>query len=114
MPVLASWYKKYRSKGLTVMGITEMNPTAGEVRRVLRQRGVTYPVTIDRDEKLIKRYGFDAHPDTVVIDRSGKIAHVEIGFVRGDEKTIERAFLPLMNAGGNPAAVNRPGRRGRP
>ena len=82
-----------------VIGIAEMRPTVKEVKKVLRERGATYPVVIDSDEKIIKAYGFEAHPDTVVIDRSGKIVHVEVGFVKGDEKTIEKAFTPLLKRG---------------
>jgi peroxiredoxin len=99
MPVLASWYKKHKKDGLVVIGITEMNPTVAEAKKVMKERGVTFPVTIDKGEKIIKRYGFDSHPDTVVIDRTGKIRHVEIGFVKGDEKVIERAMRPLLSSG---------------
>lgn len=96
MPVLASWDRKYRAQGLVILGITEMNPTAAEVKRVLHERSIGYPALIDRSEKIIKLYGFEGHPDTVVIDRTGRIVHVEEGFVRGDEKAIERSFLPLL------------------
>jgi peroxiredoxin len=97
MPVLASWDRKYRKDGLVIVGITELRPTVAEVKKTAKERGVAYPLVIDTGEKIIKRYGFDAHPDTVVIDRSGKIVHVEIGFVKGDEKAIEQAMRPLLS-----------------
>lgn len=96
--MLASWDKKYLKAGLVIVGITELNPTLAETRKVAKERGVRYPLLIDQGEKIIKRYGFESHPDTVVIDRNGKIVHVEVGFVKGDEKTIGRALLPLLSA----------------
>lgn len=107
MPVLADWYRRFRTRGLEIVGITEMSPPAAEVRRVLKARNVTYPVLNDRDGSIIKKYGFESHPDTVVIDRSGKIVHVEQGFVRGDEKAIERAFLPLLAKPGTASSGQR-------
>jgi peroxiredoxin len=99
MPVLEGWHKKYRKQGLVVVGLIEMNPTPADVRKMLRERGVTYPVAIDPQESIGKRYGLEAHPTTVLIDRTGRVVKTETGYVRGDEKAMERALLPLLTSG---------------
>ena len=104
MPVLASWYKKHNKDGLVVIGLTEMNPPLAQIKKALKERGVTYPVAVDKGEKVIRTYGFLAHPDSVIIDRKGKIVHVEVGYVKGDEKALERAFKPLLKAPGKKGA----------
>lgn len=96
MPILERWHKKYKSSGLVVLGLMEMNPGVREVRKMLRERGVTYPVAVDRGEVIGKRYGLIAHPTTVLIDRTGKVVKAETGYVRGDEKAMEAALLTLL------------------
>ena len=99
MPVLASWYKKHKKDGLVVIGMTELIPPLAQIKKALKQRGVTYPIAVDKNEKIIRAYGFLAHPDSVIIDRNGKIVHVEVGYVKGDEKVLENAFKPLLKKG---------------
>ena len=106
--MLASWYRKYKSSGLVILGITEMSPTVAEVKKTAHDRGLTYPIVIDAGEKIFKQYGLESHPTTILIDRAGKIARVEVGYVRGDERSIEAAMLPLIR-GGATHRGNRPG-----
>lgn len=96
MPILEGWHKKYQRRGLVVLGLMEMNPKASEVKKMVRQRGLSYPIAIDPQEEIGKRYGLEAHPTTVLIDRSGKVIKAETGYVRGDEKAMEAALLPLL------------------
>jgi hypothetical protein len=42
-------------------------------------------------------YNVTAHPTTILIDPAGKIVHIEVGYVRGDEKEIEKRLLPLLS-----------------
>ena len=96
MPILQRWHKRYRARGLMVVGLMEMNPGVREVRKLLRERGVTYSVAVDKGEVIGKRYGLVAHPTTVLIDRAGKVVKAETGYVRGDEKAMEAALLTLL------------------
>src|ERR1043166_7516862 len=89
MPILESWHRRYKSRGLVIVGLMEMDPTVRQVKEMLKERGVTYPVAIDGHERIGKRYGLVAHPTTVLIDRSGRIVKAETGFVRGDEVAME-------------------------
>jgi peroxiredoxin len=67
------------------------------IRKALKARGITYSVAPDIGNAMSKQYGVQAHPTTLLIDRAGKIVQVEIGYVRGDEKKMEAAFLPLLD-----------------
>jgi len=96
MPILEAWHRKYGRQGVVVLGLMEMNPTDREVRKMVKARGITYPVAIDKGERIGKRYGLIAHPTTVLIDRAGRVVRLETGFVRGDEKEIEAALKTLL------------------
>lgn len=97
MPFLESWYKKYKDKGFVVLGLLEMNPKAADARKMVKERGLTFPVAIDTREEIGKRYGLEAHPTTVLIDRSGKVIKAETGYIKGDEKSMEAALVPLLS-----------------
>lgn len=96
MPVLEGWKKKYKSGGLEVLCLLEMNPKPREARKMAKERRLTFPVAIDVKEKIGKRYGLEAHPTTFLIGRDGKVVKSETGYVKGDEKAMESAFLPLL------------------
>lgn len=98
MPILEGWHKKYKSKGLVLLCLLEMNPKSVEARKMVKERGLTFPVAIDTNDIIGKRYGIEAHPTTILIDRSGKIVKAETGYLKGDEKAIETAFLPLLSS----------------
>ena len=111
--MLASWYRKYRSQGLVVVGITEMSPTVADVKKAAHERGLSYPIVIDKGERIFRQYGLESHPTTILVDRAGKVARVEVGYVRGDEKTIEASMLPLIRGGAHhPDNQNRDSRPG--
>ena len=97
MPFLEAWSKKYKSQGLVVLGLMEMNPKRNQVREMLKKRHISFPVAIDVKEKIGGRYGLIAHPTTVLIDQSGNVAKLETGFVLGDEKEMEIALLALLH-----------------
>lgn len=97
MPILEGWHKKYKSKGLVVLSLLEMNPKVADARKLVKERGLTFPVAIDPKEQIGKRYHLEAHPTTFLIDRNGKVVKSETGYVKGDEKAMEAALLPLLS-----------------
>ncbi len=101
MPQLQRLHRKYKAKGLVLFGLLEMKPTVKESRKMLIERGVTYPVAIDAGEKIFAQYRLAAHPTTVLIDATGKIARIETGYIKGDEKALEAAIVTLLAAKGN-------------
>jgi len=60
----------------------------------LAKRGVTFPVGVAQDFANLKAYGVRGIPHTVVVDKSGVIAHVKVGSSRRNE----RALADLANA----------------
>jgi peroxiredoxin len=96
MPILERWHQKYGRQGVVLLGLIEMNPSVRDVRKMVKERGVTYPVAVDKGELIGKRYGLIAHPTTVLIDREGRVVKTETGYVRGDEKEIEASLHALL------------------
>ena len=50
------------------------------VRRFAERLGVQFPLLLDREGRTLERFGLRGHPNTVLIDRKGRL----VGFVRGE------------------------------
>jgi thiol-disulfide isomerase/thioredoxin len=86
VPSLIDFDRKYRGRGLTVIGIhtPEFPPYAGEhdrgnVERALRRYGIEYPIAQDNDSKTWDLYGIRYWPSFVLIDRRGVIRYQGYG-----------------------------------
>jgi peroxiredoxin len=95
-PQLQRLHKAYYGQGLRIVGVTQMDPTVPEVRAFLRKYGITYPVILDRGEKIGKHYRLEGHPTGVLIDRKGIVRFVHTGFLKGDEKLLEEAIRAVL------------------
>lgn len=87
VPEFVSLQEKYRAQGLQFIGIALQKPE--EVREFVAEHEVNYPILAGELEviKLAEAYGnnIGALPYTVIIDRSGQIAHVKPGILPTEE-----------------------------
>jgi peroxiredoxin len=72
LPHLIALYKKHRSDGLQVVGITVED--AATVKRFAKQMDVPYPLLIDADNSVSQLYNVDSIPVTVALDKQGRAA----------------------------------------
>jgi cytochrome c biogenesis protein CcmG/thiol:disulfide interchange protein DsbE len=82
------WYvefdRKYRDKGLAVIGVSMDRGGMKIVKPFLVQKKIEYPVVIGNEE-LAKQYNLTSMPMTLLIDREGKIALSHTGIVDKDD-----------------------------
>jgi cytochrome c biogenesis protein CcdA/thiol-disulfide isomerase/thioredoxin len=83
LPYLTSWDKKYRGKGLVIVGISapefEFEKNADNVRAAMKKNGIEYPVALDNN---LETWGvFDNHywPAHYLIDRDGNVVYTHFG-----------------------------------
>ena len=96
MPELETLHHRYAARGLTIVGIVEMESSADEARRFVAERGVTYPIVLDHDGAIGARYRLEAHPTSVLLDARGIVRYENLGFLRGEEKEIEAAIQQVL------------------
>ncbi len=72
LPYVKAWYEKYRDKGLVVIGIHApefaFEKDLSNVRREVKDLGVTYPVAVDNDYKLWRAFGNEYWPAHYFVD----------------------------------------------
>jgi len=98
MPHLEALHRKYGAQGLVVLGVAEMNAAHDDAAAFARAIGITYPIVLDPGERIGGLYRLEAHPTTFVIDPRGVVRYVNEGFLRGEEKEIERAVREALAA----------------
>ena len=65
---------------LPVLSVASNSGSGNEVADFVRQRGILPRVVLDEEGALASRFGVHAYPSTFVIDGSGEIRHVEVGY----------------------------------
>jgi cytochrome c biogenesis protein CcmG, thiol:disulfide interchange protein DsbE len=65
-------YREWRDRGLRVLAINVHQDRVTAARFVARL-GISYPVLLDEDGALARRYGVTGLPTTFVIDRTGRL-----------------------------------------
>lgn len=93
MPYFMDFAQDYKSKGLAVVGLSMeviyaslKNSEEGwnSVNPFVQAHKVNYPVLMV-DEPTSIQYSIDAMPDTLIIDRKGRIAAAYVGIVDRDD-----------------------------
>ena len=92
-PLLERWHRRISKRGGTVLGVDVLDVTS-DAREFIREYGLSYPMLRDRDGSSQAGFGVVGYPETVVIDRAGKVAALKRGPV--DEAWLQREVVPLL------------------
>ena len=92
-PLLERWHRRIVARGGTVLGIDEQD-VESDGMRFARRYGLTYPSLRDGPGAKQKDFGVTGVPETLVIDRRGRIASTARGPV--DDRFFQEKVLPLL------------------
>jgi cytochrome c biogenesis protein CcdA/thiol-disulfide isomerase/thioredoxin len=102
LPYVEAWARKYAAQGLVVIGVhaPEFAFEKGEanVRRAVRDLGVTYPVAMDNNLKIWQAFDNQYWPAHYFIDAQGRIRHHHFG--EGEYDQSERVIQQLLAEAG--------------
>lgn len=88
MPAMQAMYDKLRDKGFVVLAINELEDGA-KVREHIKQYGHTFPVLMDRDNKVANQFGVFGLPVSVFIDQEGRAQEYIKGGLLTEQKIDE-------------------------
>jgi cytochrome c biogenesis protein CcmG/thiol:disulfide interchange protein DsbE len=87
MPIIDKYYRQLKKEGFLVLAVNVKQST--EVALAFTaQLDVTFPVPLDPDGGLARRYGVYAIPTNFLIDRQGVVREILIGEVFREEKPL--------------------------
>jgi len=97
IPELVKLSDKFQEKGVQFIGINADSPrNRSKVKPFASSIGINYPVLLDFDQQLQSDFFIDGFPTLLVLDGKGKVLFTHVGFIQGDEKTIEDAINNLL------------------
>jgi peroxiredoxin len=89
MPAMQASYDKLRDKGFVVLAINELEDDA-QVREHIKQYGHTFPVLMDRDNKVANQFGVFGLPVSVFIDEKGVVQEYIKGGLLTEQVILDR------------------------
>ena len=102
LPYLEAWDARYRSKGLTIVGVESpefpFERDAGNVLDAVHQFGIHYPVVQDNNLDTWNIWGNNAWPADYLVDATGQLRYIAIG--EGDYSQTEAAIRALLARAG--------------
>ncbi len=81
LPFLESVYRRYRARGVTVVGVDTADDTRAQAMAMVRRFGVTYPIVSDAKGSVTDLYDVQGTPTSVFIDAAGHMRGVVVGAV---------------------------------
>ncbi|MFO0743217.1 MAG: redoxin family protein [Labilithrix sp.] len=101
-PRLTAMKDRLGAQGLSVVGITASDDAAGATAWA-DKFGMRYPVVLDTSGDTSRTYGVSALPTMVLVDKSGVVRDVFIGFDPNGEAELEKMLKKLLAENGPPA-----------
>ncbi|HEX5658715.1 MAG TPA: TlpA disulfide reductase family protein [Polyangiales bacterium] len=96
LPVLDGLYKKYKDKGLVIIGIG-LDRDADKLAKFLRGMPLSFPVVHDPAGAVANKYEPPKMPSSYMIDKRGLIRHVHAGFKASDKAQLEKELGALLS-----------------
>jgi peroxiredoxin len=105
MPAMQASFDKLRDKDFVVLAVNELEDDA-RVREHIKQYGHTFPVLLDRDNKVANQFGVFGLPVSVFIDQEGRVQEYIKGGLLTEQK-IDDTVARIQKQGPGMAAALR-------
>jgi peroxiredoxin len=85
-------FERYQAEGLVVVGVDIQEP-AGTVEDFLEERGVTFPIVLDRDMDVMRFYEHSGVPTIWFLDQEGIVRDFNIGRMSDTDLEVKLAKI---------------------
>ena len=92
-PTLQTFYRRYRSRGFTVLGV-DTRDLSGDGRSFVEHYGLTYPELRDGNGNSAHDYGTSRVPENFLVNPKGRLVLIQRGPVSQD--FLNRYVVPLL------------------
>ena len=82
MPHLIELYRELNPKGLEIIGVEMAYDPPEQVRTLVKQRQIPYPIVLDSEERIAREFdNVRVTPTSVLISPEGRIVHYRLGLL---------------------------------
>jgi peroxiredoxin len=94
---IQKFYQEYKKKGLEVLAIDVDGPrSVSAVKPKVKGLKWEFPVLMDTNKDIYRKYQVLGIPHTVIVDRNGDIRYTHTTYRAGDEKLIQKKIDELL------------------
>lgn len=97
MPSLEKFYRKFKSKNLTVLAVSVDRADSRVVRDFVKKYGLTFEIFLDPENSSLRTFGAGGIPATYVINPKGEIVAEAVGPRDWMDPVIVDYFVGLMS-----------------
>ena len=108
MPKINAMSRKYRDRGLVVLGLTEFEGEADGrqlsraeeieyLRQFKRRQNISYGFGVSDDKETGRSYGVVSIPTAVLIDRQGRVRFLTISANDDEAETLQKMIQKLLD-----------------
>ena len=80
MPTMQQIYSEYKAKGFEILAINIEPDAKQEIRDFIRELRLTFPIALDPDMKVSRKYHLIGLPVSILIDRQGIVRAKDVGY----------------------------------
>ena len=96
MPTMQKIYSEYKGRGFEILAINIEPDALQEIREFVKELRLTFPVLLDPDMKVTRKYRLIGLPISFLIDRQGIIRAKEVGYHDWTDKESRRQVESLL------------------
>jgi peroxiredoxin len=98
LPELDALYQREKSRGFVVFGVAvDEAAAAGRVRNEVSKLGLSFPILLDPDTRVISVYNPRATaPYSVLVARDGRVLRRQEGYTSGERENLEQAVTDAL------------------
>src|SRR5574337_233327 len=80
MPTMQQIYSEYKAKGFEILGVNIEPDAQQEIRDFIKELRLTFPILLDPDMKVTRKFRVIGLPVSILIDRQGIVRAKEVGY----------------------------------
>ena len=97
LPKIQKMYEKMQDQGLVILGINEDGPRSlNKVEPFVNSIGITFPVLLDENRDVVRKFKVTGFPTTILLDRNGHVTMTLRGYRPGDEDKLFEKIESMM------------------
>lgn len=96
MPTMQQIYAEYKTRGFEILAVNIESDARKEIGDFAKELRLTFPIVLDPDMKVTRRFRIIGLPVSVLIDRQGIIRAKEIGYHDWTSKTSRKLVEALL------------------
>jgi len=92
-------FNEYSSRGFQMLAIsTDNEKSLCKVKPFVKSKKYKFPVLLDTNSEVARKYQAQAVPYSVILDKEGNIVYSHLGYMKGDEIHVKKKIDEMLKS----------------